>query len=83
MEIYNEAFKRLNFVAAAGTPAQIDAVTAYLQGEARSTRGVLTPSMEATLDLDPVAFLAFWEATLEAMEEEGEEDSEDWVIPRN
>jgi hypothetical protein len=68
-DIFIETMEELEFVASGGDQKDIDAVTAYLKGETGSTHGVLSPTFESNLDMDPIAFRDVWGRILA-----GEED---------
>lgn len=77
-DIYIETTEELSFVASKGDPQDIAAITAYLKGERGSTHGVISPTFEANLDLDPTGFLEAWERILREDEVASEEGGEDW-----
>ena len=72
-DIYIETVEELEWVASTGDTERINAVTAYLSGEAGSTYGVISPTFEANLDMDINGFQEAWGRILE---EQAAEDAE-------
>ena len=68
-DIFIETMEELHFVASKGDPQDIAAVTAYLKGERGSTHGVISPTFESNLDLDPITFQRLWDEILRVVEE--------------
>lgn len=70
-DIFIETMEELEFVASGGDQKDIDAVTAYLKGETGSTHGVLSPTLESNLDMDPISFGNLWVRILSGEEAPG------------
>jgi hypothetical protein len=69
-DIFIETMEELEFIASKGDPEDIAAVTAYLDGEAGSTHGVLSPTFELNLDMDTALYRETWGRILQEAAED-------------
>jgi hypothetical protein len=67
-DIFTETADELHFVASKGDNGDIAKVTAYLDGTANSTFGVLSPAFESNLDMDVDGFREAWGEILREVE---------------